>query len=69
LVFIFLNNAFPQLLFLVYPPVISELGIIDLQFGATRFAARFAVSVLWYIMAVKVLLIIMKRNNGGPCCS
>lgn len=68
LLFVFFNYAFPQLFFLVYPPVISELGIVDLQFGAVRFAARFAVSALWFIVAVKLLFEAMKRNTARSQC-
>ena len=61
LVFMVLNFAFPQLFFLVYPQIIPALAHFDAQFRTARLVARFAVTVLWYIIAVKTLSETMKK--------
>jgi hypothetical protein len=63
LVFLLLNASVPQLLFLVYPPIIPLKEAFDAAFGTTRLAARFAVTILWFIFASSVLYKIMSNNN------
>ena len=61
-VFLFLNYATPQLFFLVYPPIMPAIGTFDLQVGVWRLIARFAVTVLWYIVAVKILSDVLRKK-------
>jgi hypothetical protein len=63
-VFLFFNYAVPQLFFLVYPPIMSAMAAFDVQFGTARFIARFAVTVLWYFLAVKILSSITRKKIG-----
>jgi len=62
--FLFLNYAIPQLFFLVYPPIMTDIGTFDLQIGIWRLIARFAVTVLWYILAIKILETILRKNKA-----
>ncbi len=62
--FLFLNYAIPQLFFLVYPPIMTDIGTFDLQVGIWRLIARFAVTVLWYILAIKILETILRKNRA-----
>jgi len=61
-IFLFLNYAIPQLFFLVYPPIMTEIGTFDLQIGIWRLIARFAVTVLWYILAIRILEKILRKK-------
>jgi hypothetical protein len=61
-IFTFLNFAVPQLFFLVYPQIMPAMAAFDVQFGTARFVARFAVTVLWYILVVKILFSIIKEK-------
>ena len=61
-VFLFLNYAIPQLFFLVYPPIISAIGSLDLHVGVCRLIARFVVTVLWYILAIKILGDVLRKE-------
>ena len=54
LVFMVVNFAFPQLFFLIYPPVLDALAQFDLQFGTARLVARFFVAVLWTLIGMAV---------------
>ncbi len=60
--FLFLNYAIPQLFFLVYPPIMTDIGTFDLQIGIWRLIARFVVTVLWYILAIKILETILRKK-------
>jgi hypothetical protein len=60
--FLFLNYAIPQLFFLVYPPIMPAIGTFDLQVGVWRLIARFAVTVLWYVLAIKILSEVLKKK-------
>ncbi len=62
LAFMVLNLAFSQLFFLVYPPIIPAMVAFDVQFGTARLVARFAVTVLWYIIAIKMLSAVMRKK-------
>lgn len=64
-IFLFLNYAVPQLFFLVYPPIIPAIGTFDLQIGVARLIARFAVTVLWYILALRILFQVFSKNEGN----
>lgn len=64
-IFLFLNYAVPQLFFLVYPPIIPAIGTFDLQIGIARLIARFAVTVLWYILALRILFQVFSKNEGN----
>ncbi len=61
-IFLFLNYAIPQLFFLVYPPIISAIGTFDLHVGVWRLIARFIVTVLWYILAIKILGDVLRKK-------
>ena len=60
--FLFLNYAVPQLFFLVYPPIMPAMATFDTQFGTARFIARFAITVLWYTLALKILTSILRKE-------
>ncbi len=62
-VFLFLNYAFPQLFFLVYPQVVPAIGRFDLQFGVSRLLARFAVTVLWYVVALRLIYLVVRKRT------
>jgi Gpi18-like mannosyltransferase len=64
-IFLFLNYAVPQLFFLVYPQIISAIGTFDLQIGISRVIARFAVTVLWYILALRILSQVLSTHEGN----
>jgi Gpi18-like mannosyltransferase len=61
-VFLFLNFAVPQLFFLIYPQVMPMMAAFDVQFGTSRFVARFAVTVLWYVLSIKILSSILRNK-------
>jgi hypothetical protein len=61
-IFLFLNYATPQLFFLVYPPIMSAIGTFDLHVGVWRLIARFVVTVLWYILALKILGAVLSKK-------
>lgn len=63
LVFMIVNNAFPQLFFLIYPTVLDSLAQFDAQFGAIRFAVRFAVAVLWSVVAWKIAVQMIRGDK------
>jgi hypothetical protein len=56
LVFMFLNTSFPQLFFLVYPPVIASLAQADQQIRGIRLIAKFLVVVFWQILSWRIVL-------------
>ena len=62
-VFLFLNYAFPQLFFLVYPQVIPAIGQFDLQLGVSRLLARLAVTVLWYVVALRLIYLVLRKRT------
>jgi Predicted integral membrane protein len=71
LVFLVLNLSLLQLMFLVYPDVISLKLAFDASFGTARLAARFAVAVVWLIVALGILYAVnrfdaRKSLNGAP---
>jgi len=61
-VFLFLNYAIPQLFFLVYPPIMSAIGTFDLDVGVWRLITRFVVTALWYILALKILGDVLRKE-------
>ena len=56
LVFMVLNTSVHQLFFLVDPSVLTSLVDFDLQFGTLRLIARFAVVVVWSIIAWRITI-------------
>jgi hypothetical protein len=52
--FLFLNYAFTQLFFLVDQNVILAIANFDLQFGTWRLLGRFGVTLLWYVLALRI---------------
>jgi hypothetical protein len=63
-VFLFLNYAIPQLFFLVDPTVMSAIANFDLQWGTWRVLARFGLTILWFILAIKIESdLLTKKNN------
>jgi hypothetical protein len=63
--FLFLNYAFPQLFFLVVPNVTSALANFDLQFGTWRLVGRFGVTLLWYVLALKIQFGLLSTKSSG----
>ena len=59
-VFLVVNMSLLQLLFLVYPDVIALKLAFDVSFGTVRFAARFAVAVVWVLVALGILYAVMR---------
>jgi hypothetical protein len=64
LVFMVVNFSFPQLFFLVDSSVLGSLAQFDAQFGTIRLAARFAVAVVWSVVAWKITLQTLRKNTG-----
>ena len=63
LVFLLLNMTLPQLLFLVYPPIIPLKEAFDINFGVARLTARFAVTLVWFLVASGILLKVLAKNH------
>jgi hypothetical protein len=63
-VFLFLNYAFPQLFFLVDPTVMSAIANFDLQWGTWRVLARFGLTILWLIFALKIGSVLLTKKNN-----
>ena len=63
LIFLVLNMSVPQLLYLVYPQVVPLTKAFDADFGTARLAARFAVTVVWFAVAMGILLKTAKINR------
>ena len=63
LVFLVLNATVPQLFFLVYPPIIPLKTAFDVDYGTARLAARFAVTLVWFIFASGILIKIVSKNR------
>jgi hypothetical protein len=61
--FMFLNTSFNQLFFLVNPSVLTSLAGFDQQFRSIRLIARFAVVVLWQILAWSVVAKMLRREK------
>jgi hypothetical protein len=59
-VFLVVNMSLLQLLFLVYPDVIALKLAFDVSFGTARLAARFAVAVVWVLVALGILYAVMR---------
>ena len=60
--FMFLNYSIPQLFFIPYPSIISDLAILDVQIGTLRLIGRSCVVVLWQIFAWLFLFKILHQN-------
>ena len=54
LLFMFVGTSFHQLFFLSYPSILTSLADFDLQFETVRLIARFAVALVWFILAWKI---------------
>ena len=54
LMFMFLNMAVPQLFFLAYPSSIPAIAAFDSRYETARFVARYIVTILWFVFAVKI---------------
>ncbi len=63
LAFLVLNMTLPQLLFLVYPPIIPLKEAFDINFGVARLSARFAVTLVWFLVASGILLKVTAKNH------
>jgi hypothetical protein len=61
LIYLVVNASVVLLLFLVYPAVIPLRDAFDMQFGTARLAIRFAVTVLWYILACSIFCKLIKK--------
>ena len=65
LAFMFFNWSIPQLLFLIYPQIMTNITAFDVQFGTARFVARFLVTILWYILAFKIIFAVFPKNRSA----
>lgn len=63
LAFLLLNMTLPQLLFLVYPPIIPLKVAFDINFGVARLSARFAVTLVWFFVVSWILLKVGTKNH------
>ena len=63
LVFMVLNTSVPQLFFLVDPTVLDSLATFDVQFGTVRLIARFAVAVVWSIIAWRITVEMLETKR------
>jgi hypothetical protein len=50
-VFMFLNYSIPQLFFIPYPTIISDLAVLDTQILTMRLVGKFSVIVVWQIFS------------------
>jgi Gpi18-like mannosyltransferase len=62
-IYLVVNASVVLLLFLVCPAVIPLRDAFDLQFGTARLAIRFAVTVLWYILACSIFYRVVKKSH------
>jgi Glycosyltransferase family 87 len=62
LLFMVVNTSFPQLFFLLDPSVLDSIAQFDAQFGTVRLAARFAVAVVWSVVAWKVAVEMLRKS-------
>ncbi len=62
-VFLVLNMSVLQLLYLVYPPVIPIKETFDATFGVARFTARFVITIVWFFIAVKILIVARGKSE------
>jgi Gpi18-like mannosyltransferase len=60
LIFMFFNYSIPQLLFLPYPTIITELTLLDTQIGTIRLVGRFIISIIWQIFAWNLIYRIIR---------
>jgi hypothetical protein len=63
LVFLVVNTAFPQLFFLVYPSVLTSIAQFDQQFRTARLIARFAIALIWSIIAWRIAIRMLRGNE------
>jgi Gpi18-like mannosyltransferase len=63
-IFLFFNYAAQQLFFLVDPTVIAAIANFDLQWGTWRVLARFGVTLLWFVFALKIESSLLTKKNS-----
>jgi hypothetical protein len=63
LVFLVLNMSFLQLLFLVYPDAIALKLAFDASYGTARLAARFAVAMVWFLVALGIITAVARPKR------
>lgn len=65
LVFLVLNMSLLQLLFLIYPDAITLKLAFDANFGTARLAARFVVTVAWFLVAADIIYTQTRPRHGN----
>jgi hypothetical protein len=65
LAFMVLNDSIPQLFFLVYPSVLASLAQFDVQFGTARLIGRFAIALVWSIVAWRITVKTLKAKPSA----
>ncbi|HEX9261175.1 MAG TPA: glycosyltransferase 87 family protein, partial [Candidatus Bathyarchaeia archaeon] len=63
-IFMFFNYSIPQLFFIPYPTVISDLVVLDAQIQTTRLIGRSIVVLLWQIFAWMFLFRAFKPKSS-----
>lgn len=63
LVFLVLNMSVLLLLYLVYPPAIPLKEAFDATLGVARLTARFVITVVWFLVGVKILIVTFGKSE------
>jgi len=63
-IFMFLNYSIPQLFFIPYPNIISDLAVLDTQILTMRLVGKFLVIVFWQIFSWMFLLRTLNRKTS-----
>jgi len=69
IIFMFLNYSIPQLFFIPYPAITSDLAALDLQIRSTRLVGRLFVAGAWQVCAGILLyrsFFARKQNYNSP---
>jgi hypothetical protein len=64
IIFMFPNYSFPQLFFIPYPHIISDLAVLDTQILTLRLIGKFLVIVFWQIVSWMFLLRTLHRKTS-----
>jgi hypothetical protein len=63
-IFMFLNYSIPQLFFIQYPNIISDLAVLDTHILTMRLVGKFLVIVFWQIFSWMFLLRALYRKTS-----
>jgi Gpi18-like mannosyltransferase len=69
IIFMFLNYSIPQLFFIPYPAITSDLAALDLQIRTTRLIGRLLVAGIWQVFAGMLLyrnFVAKKQDYNSP---